>query len=392
MTHAPERELAMIDAVTSPPDSGSRPKVMFILSHSANGGAQELWVNLAEAFHARGYHACLAALYQPSGEDVMPTTGALGWLDVQERRTGSRLGDLGLIPALARFLRHHDPDVIFTALPAAGVLVPLVVQMTGLKARVVVSHHTPVDTYAPILSRLDAISGRLPKVEAIVSVSKAVGASLDGRSGGYRAKTKVIRNSLPPALERHLGGLAERRRGRPAGRKLTAIGRLAPQKNYPVLLRAMARVENALLTIVGGGSDEGHLQALARDLGVADRVRFTGQMSRLEALEVLADSDVFLQPSLFEGHSLALIEAATLGVPLIVSRVPAQVEGVTADDDTICGVIISAQDDEALAAAMQRMLDDQNYREAWTQRSQDLGKSLTFARTVASYESFLCRP
>lgn len=381
----PEQPLRTTPTEEATTRRDGRPTVMFLLSHSGNGGAQELWMNLAEAFLARGCRVQLAALYKPDDEEAMPSIGSLDWLYVSARRTSAAR----ILPMLMRFLRLHDPDFIFTALPAAGVLTPLALLAAGGKARVVVSHHTPVDTYAPMLNRLDALTGRLAKVGAVVSVSKAVSDSLERRPAGYRSKTSVIRNSLPPALERHLAELAARRGARPAGRKLMAIGRLAHQKNYPVLLRAMARVEDAQLTIVGAGPDEQALKGLAQDLGVTDRVRFAGQMSRLDALEMLADSDVFLQPSLFEGHSLALIEASTLGVPLIVSRVPAQVEGVTTSDGAVCGVIVEPQDDEALAAEIRRMLDDDDHRAEWTRRSAALGASTTFARTVAAYEALV---
>jgi glycosyltransferase involved in cell wall biosynthesis len=380
----PAEEATALDAVPDERRHG-RPKVMFLLSHSGNGGAQELWMNLAEAFRSRGYRVQLAALYKPSNEEPMPAIGSLDWLYVTQGRPSAAR----MFAMLMLFLRRHDPDFVFTALPAAGVLAPVAALASGGKARIVVSHHTPVDTYAPMLNRLDALTGRLAKVGAIVSVSRAVSDSLEGRSASYRSKTSVIRNSLPPALERHLAELAARRDARPAGRKLLAIGRLAQQKNYPVLLRAMTRVDDAQLTIVGAGPDEQALKGLAQDLGVTDRVRFAGQMSRLEALQMLADSDVFLQPSLFEGHSLALIEASTLGVPLIVSRVPAQVEGVTVSDGAVCGIIVGAEDDEALAAEIRKLLDNEDYRTKWTRRSAALGASTMFAKTVAAYEALV---
>lgn len=376
---------AVLSGEEDQPSAAPLLKIMLLLSHSANGGAQELWTNLAEAFQERGHTACLAALYPAPADDMMQTTGGLAWQHVQQRRQAA-----SLLPALMRFLRRHDPNVILTALPAAGALAALAAQIVGARARIVVSHHTPVETYSPALNRLEALTGRLPCVRAIVSVSSAVNESLRGRSAGYLSKTSVIHNSLPPAIERHLTALADKRRARPTGRRLAAIGRLSEQKNYAVLLRAMARIDNATLRIVGSGSEEQQLKALAQQLGVNDRVVFAGNRSRFDALAILADSDVFLQPSLFEGHSLALIEAATLGVPLIVSDVPAQVEGVTVDRE-VCGILIDPHDDAALAAAIGKMLDDSDHRCAWTRRAETLGRSTTFARTVAAYEELLRR-
>lgn len=358
-------------------------KVVLLVTHSANGGTQELFANLGEAFQARGHEVCLAALYPAATDDMMQPNGGLGWSHVQSCR---RAADL--LPALASFVRRNDPDVILTALPAAGVLAPLAARVAGVRSRIIVTHHSPVGTYSPMLNRLDSLTGRLSRVRSIVSVSGAVDASLAGRSPGYRAKTSVIHNSLPPAIEDHLALLAEKRRARPEGRRLAALGRLAEQKNYPVLLRAMARIDDAILTIVGSGPDEQPLAALARRLGLGERVVFAGSKSRLEALAILADSDAFVQPSLFEGHSLALIEAAKLGVPLIVSDVPAQVEGITVDG-AACGVVVGVHDDASLAVEIEKMLGDADHRHAWTERAEALGRSTTFARTVDAYEAFL---
>jgi glycosyltransferase involved in cell wall biosynthesis len=370
-------------------ERGARPRVMFLITHSAAGGAPEIWSNLAEAFARRGYPTELAALYPPLDGASQPTEGDLDWLYVRARKPASLVGGAGLFGDLVRFLRRHRPDVVFTALPAADVLVPLAAQFLPASTRVIVSHHSPVDTYAPALHRAEALTGCLPRVAAITAVSEAVGQSLSDRSARYRAKANVIRNSLPPEIERRLEELALARRTRTDRRELIAVGRLAPEKNCELLLRALARVTDASLTFVGIGPDEPRLREMVDELGLAGRVRFLGQMRRTEALGLLADSDVFLQPSLFEGHSLALIEASKLGVPLIVSDVPSQVEGVTGADGQACGLVVGARDPDALAREIQLLLDDPEYRRTWTERSRRLGEGVRFEKTVAAYEALL---
>lgn len=348
-------------------------------------------MNLAEAFRARGYDARLAALYPPRDEAPMPAIGDLSWEYARPEGVATRAGGIALFWSLVRLLRRVKPDVVLTALPAAGVLAPLAARVAGIDCQVIVSHHTPVDTYSSTLNRLDGITGRMPNVRAVVSVSKAVNDSLGERSANYRARTHVIHNALPPAVERTLAELRARREARAEGVELVAIGRLAPQKNYPALLRAMARVEGAHLTIVGAGTEEEALRALAGQLALGKKVTFAGQIDRAGALALLADSDVFVQVSLFEGHSLALIEASTIGLPLIVSRVPSQVEGVTDPAGRACGILVEQDDDAGLAAEIGKLLGDPEYRAFWTRLSGELGKSTTFARTVDAYEALLAR-
>ncbi len=367
----------------------ARPRIMFLITHSAAGGAPEILSNLSEGFARRGYEVLLAALYPPPDGPAQLTASGLDWLYVRDRKPDSPLGGAALFRDLTRFLRHHRPDVILTALPAANVLVPLAARMLAPAPRVIVSHHSPVDTYSPMLRRVEGLTGRLPNVVAAVAVSNAVGRSLDGRSQGYLAKRRTIHNSLPPAVEAQLEDLALWRPDRPDRRELIAIGRLAPQKNCDILVRALARVTDARLTFVGSGPDEPALRALVEELNLGTRVRFLGQRTRAEALELLADSDIFLQPSLFEGHSLALIEASKLGLPLVVSDVPSQVEGVTGPDGKTRGIVVGPRDEIHLAAEIQQLLDDPDHRLDWAEHSRRLGECVRFECTLDAYETMI---
>ena len=143
------------------------------------------------------------------------------------------------------------------------------------------------------------------------------------------------------------------------------------------------------VTIVGNGPDEASLRDLAAQLGVTDRVAFLGHLPREEALAVLADGDIFAQVSLFEGHSLALVEAAKLGLPLVVSDVPVQIEGITASDGTRCGIAIGAQDAEGLAAAICGLLDDPRKYDELAARSAMLGAEASYVNMLNRYEALV---
>ena len=99
------------------------------------------------------------------------------------------------------------------------------------------------------------------------------------------------------------------------------VGRFNPQKNHPFLLEMFAALlqtePNAVLLLVGGGVDMPKIQARARALGIADRVRFLGVRS--DVADLMQAMDVFVFPSLYEGLGIALIEAQAAGLPCIVS-------------------------------------------------------------------------
>ena len=100
---------------------------------------------------------------------------------------------------------------------------------------------------------------------------------------------------------------------------LVTVGRLSRQKNQAVLLRALARIKRPWrLSILGEGPEEKPLQRLAASLGILPRVQFLGTVP--DARAFLQQADVFCFPSRWEGQSLALLEAAACGVPIIASE------------------------------------------------------------------------
>jgi glycosyltransferase involved in cell wall biosynthesis len=363
-------------------------KIAFLVSHSSPGGVQELWANLAEGFAARGYRTDLLALY-PAGDEPTDPAARLPWRYIRSSRPRGLLGLLQFLWFFIRFFRNERPDVVITAMPAANVLAPLAARLAASSAAIIITHHSPVETQSRLLNMVDAATGSLGTVRYVVSVSEAVSRSLDSKPAAYRSKRRTIHNALPPKVEATLLELAAHRRRLPTSRQAVALGRLAEQKNYPLLLRAAAHMPDVTINIIGEGPDRELLQALASELGVEARVNFLGHQPRRAALERLAGGDVFVQVSLFEGHSLALIEAAKLGLPLVVSNVPVQVEGITASDGSACGLVVSLDDHEGVARAILSLLDDAEAYEAWTLRSLQLARESSFDAMVGAYQRLL---
>lgn len=366
--------------------SALRPRsVVFLVSHSSAGGVQEVWTDLAAGFRERGYATSLAALY-PSAGKVQDSPPQIPWTYIVEQKPSSPLGQIAMLKALARYFAAHSPSIVFTAMPAANVLAPAAATFAGSDVTVAVSHHSPSQTHNPVLNLLDGITGSLKAVRAVISVSEAVNQSLDSKAASYRAKRQVIGNALPPRIEEHIAGLARSRSGA-RRRMVVASGRLSAEKNYPALLRAAVYMPDVDVQIIGTGPDEDTLKALASELGVASRVSFLGFLPREEALRRLGEGDVFAQPSFFEGHSLALIEAAKLGLPLVVSEAPGQIEGITAADGTRCGVAVSANDDVALANEILRLLDEPDRYADFSAKARAVGAAVTYGAMVAAYEA-----
>jgi glycosyltransferase involved in cell wall biosynthesis len=105
-----------------------------------------------------------------------------------------------------------------------------------------------------------------------------------------------------------------------SGRHFVAVGRLEQQKNYPLMLRAFAAGSTPAdsLTLYGEGQERAALERMANILGVAGRVHFPGHCSQVRAH--LRDHDILLLSSTYEGQPGAVVEALSVGLPIIATH------------------------------------------------------------------------
>ena len=370
------------------------PAVYFFANHSAAGGVGELWADLADGLRRQGSKTRLIALW-PLPHAPSAADGRSVWTHILDRKPATPLDLLRLGLRLFRLLRTERPDWVLTAMPAANLLVPALAFLSGRGIRAATSHHTPAFTLGWLMGKLDCYAAAIPSVRAAINVSKTVAESYAERAPWLRAKQRVIHNALPPDVERQLASLADRRStmaetGAPF--HVVALGRLSAQKNFDVLVEAVRHLSDVRISIIGKGPDEEKLHALAARLGVQDRITFHGFLAREKALELLASGDVFVQTSRFEGHSLALIEAAKLGLPLVLSNIPVQVEGSTDRAGTPCAVTLDPDDAPGLAGWLDRLRTDAALRADYSVRATRLAGESTFEGMLGLYSALVSSP
>jgi glycosyltransferase involved in cell wall biosynthesis len=167
-----------------------------------------------------------------------------------------------------------------------------------------------------------------------------------------------------------------------------AVGRLAAVKDYPRLLRAFADVSASAaggvrLEIAGEGEDKEQLQAMARELGIAERVRWHGFCEDVGGLYRGADGVVLA--SRWEGLPVCLMEAGAAGLPVVTTATAGAMEVVS--DGT--GVLVDGDADDALAKAMLRVMampEEDRRRMGDAARAHVLVR-FSKERMVAGYES-----
>jgi glycosyltransferase involved in cell wall biosynthesis len=138
---------------------------------------------------------------------------------------------------------------------------------------------------------------------------------------------------------------------RPGAGHLLAMGRLHENKGFDTLIRALALVPEARLSIAGEGPERGALEALARECGVADRLELLGW--RMDTGALLADCDIFLCPSRHEPLGNVVLEAWSAARPVIAAAAQGPSE-LIAEGET--GLLVPVDEPEPMAEAIRALL------------------------------------
>jgi glycosyltransferase involved in cell wall biosynthesis len=220
------------------------------------------------------------------------------------------------------------------------------------------------------------------KIDRYVAVSEHVAQRLRNTFHVPPHKLEVIYNAIPtarfdrpacPEFRRTLSAMEER----PI---VLTIARLDEQKGLKYLLQTAQSVPDAVFVLVGDGPERSALESQAQSLGVDGHVVFLGH--RQDIPDLLANCDLFVLPSLFEGLPVSVLEAMAAGKPVIASDIGGTDEAVV---HGVSGLLVPPGDAEALAAAIQKLLLDAPLR-------QEFGKAgKARAVSVFSAESMVQR-
>jgi len=200
-------------------------------------------------------------------------------------------------------------------------------------------------------------------VPTVAAVSEDVAHALRSQlsSVGKHPNVVVIPNPVHATEIRELAGKVPSV-GRPST-IICAVGRLASQKGFDILIEAMALAEPQMsgewvLRVVGDGPLRGSLMRLARVKGLDSRVEFIGEVEN--PYPIMLNATVFVQPSRWEGFSVALVEALSLGVPCVAADSPGAAREVLRDGKV--GVLVPPDDPVSLADALVELTRNERLR------------------------------
>lgn len=172
--------------------------------------------------------------------------------------------------------------------------------------------------------------------------------------------------------------------------KIITSGRLTVQKNQELLIRAFGKLENrenSKLLILGSGEKKEDLKKLAHDLGVSNDVIFLGW--RNNPFNIISACDLFVLCSHWEGHPLVLIEALTLGVPIISTDCPSGPSEIL--DNGKYGVLVKKNNVKKLASAITNMISNSELRNNLVLKSGSRAVDFSLGNMLENYETFFTR-
>lgn len=379
------------DAAGPAPRPQPRPaRLLFAGTTFAVGGAERIFAHLVRGLAGR-FDVEVLALREPGpiGEELrrsgLPVTSGL---------TGAARFDPLLLPRIRAFLRRRDITAIYFLDHAHAVFHGTLASLgTGVRVRLMPVHTTGQWNGTPSLKRpIRLVRSRLDRIIAIAEAQRDYLVREEGVPPGQLV---VIPNGVPLSGP----GPEERARRRLAARAalglpddalvagITAV--LRPEKNHELLLRAFARVRAAVpaarLLVAGDGPRRAALEAEARRLGLmrggsaagrttdrgtpaaGDPVAFLGHRPDVRALMPAFDVAMLTSHPRVETLPLSLIEAMDEALPVIATRVGALHEMV---EEGASGLLVPSGDEDALAAALQRLLESPAERRIFGERGQ----------------------
>jgi glycosyltransferase involved in cell wall biosynthesis len=268
-----------------------------------------------------------------------------------------------LIRHLTQLLRDRKIDVLHTHKYKDGVLGTIAAKRAGVRHLVRTMHGMaePMVGWNRLKSRLYHALDRWMlrrSADLIIAVSRRMAEEL--RESGFRpTMVTCIHNGLDVSQVRAARTREEVRRELGIGSDVLLIGtagRLSPVKGQAGLLRAAARIletDQARFLIVGEGPLGSQLLSLAQALSIDHACHFIGPRS--DVFDFMAAMDIFVLPSLSEGIPMALLEAMTLGTPVVAASVGGIPEVI---QHRVNGLLVPAGDDQALADACVELARD----------------------------------
>jgi glycosyltransferase involved in cell wall biosynthesis len=377
--------------------------VLLLNTQMELAGAQKAMLELAHGLKARGHHVVVVTMYDKTGcIDYLEDRYRLKIINLGMKRpaAGSVVGEsravLQGVWRLYSLMRTEDVRVLQTFSHYSNILGPVIGWLAGVAVRVS-SQRMSLAGHPAWLLWLDRTIANSSMVQQMVAVSEGTRRFCIEQEHIRSEKLVTVHNGIDVKsfagylLSDAAEGLRNELGLRSAPRVLTTVARLHPQKGHRFLIKAMPQILGTLpgvhLLLVGEGELREELELAAATYGVRDYVHLLG--SRTDVPRLLAISDLFVLPSLWEGLPNSVLEAMAAGLAVVATDVDGCSELVV---NGKTGVLVRPGNADVLAAAITSLLLDDKRRQAMGQAGRErVAAYFSQEATVTAFEELYGR-
>ena len=336
------------------------PRVTFLMTTLGDGGIGKMRVHLTREIANRGIPVDML-LGKTEGPYVERLDTRMGVYHL-----GTSHG-LWSIPKIARYLAKQRPYAVVAEKLRVNVALLRAMRIARVSSRVVASIHGVLSHKLDLeglsekkrRTKHRLVARYYPRNDAFVTVSRGIADDLIQHFSIPRDKVHVVSN---PAVTEELHQLAAERPAHPwliakDVPVILGVGRLEPQKDFATLIKAFAglRARQACrLIILGEGEQRPHLEALIETLGIGDDVALPGYA--INPYSAMANADLFVLSSQWEGSPNVVTEALAVGVPVVSTDCPGRPSETLQNGRY--GPLVPVGDVEKLTEAMAKTLAD----------------------------------
>lgn len=359
-------------------NSLTNAEIAIVIGDLAAGGAQRVAMGLCTAWCDAGLRVDLITMADSATDFMHPPAAArrriIGGLGGSTNPIGAIVANLQRLRAIRRAIRQSGAPTILSFIAPTNVLV--VLASRGLGRRIIISERNDParQSFGPIWDRLRRHLYR----RADIVTANSQGALTSLASFVPTAQLAFVPNPVE---------IPEQTTAVPQEKIILAVGRLHRQKGFDLLLEAFAQITKRhpdwRLVFLGDGPERDALGEKAAALSITDRVEWKGLVANPS--ENFERASIFALPSRYEGTPNALLEAMAHGLAVVVSDAsPGPLELVT---DGVSGRVVADENADALANAMERLIESPDLREALGAAARDRVSSMNPANAVSQWNA-----
>jgi len=361
-------------------------KLTVVISSLSAGGAERVLSTMANYWATRGHCIHFLTLDEKKGDfytlDPKIHRHALGLLHGSNSPWGILKKHFLRLLWIRRTIKNNRPDTVICFIDRMNVAT--LIATRWLSVPVIISERTEprVDRIGPLWSLLRRLT--YPHAQALVIQTQSV------KEWAVNSFPQQHLSVIPNPLNKPVPDTTmSKSQMKLPTQFIVAMGRMDKYKGFDLLINAFSKAitknNNWELVIIGEGKEYSNLRKLSEDLCISNVVHMPGRIKNPDS--ILRHAEIYVLSSLCEGFPNALLEAMRAGIAVISFDCPSGPAEIIRHG--VDGILVPAQDSEALAQSMARLMQDENLRQSLAYRAPEVTERFSLEKIMCQWENVI---